>query len=72
VVSARGDEVDRVVGLELGADDYVTKPFGLRELVARIRAVTRRGAPAAQTPATGRVQIDRRQHAAPSTAGHWP
>jgi len=42
VVTARGDEVDRVVGLELGADDYVVKPFGLRELVARIRAVSRR------------------------------
>ena len=42
VVSARGEEVDRVVGLELGADDYLVKPFGLRELVARIRAVTRR------------------------------
>ena len=38
----RGDEIDRVVGLELGADDYVTKPFGLRELLARIRAVLRR------------------------------
>jgi DNA-binding response OmpR family regulator len=42
VVTARGDEVDRVVGLELGADDYMVKPFGFRELVARIRAVTRR------------------------------
>jgi two-component system response regulator RegX3 len=42
VVSARGEEADRVVGLELGADDYVVKPYGLRELVARIRAVTRR------------------------------
>ncbi len=42
VVSARGEEVDRVVGLELGADDYVVKPYGLRELVARIRAVARR------------------------------
>jgi DNA-binding response OmpR family regulator len=42
VVTARGDEVDRVVGLELGADDYIVKPFGFRELVARIRAVTRR------------------------------
>lgn len=42
VVSARSDEVDRVVGLELGADDYLGKPFGLRELVARIRAVLRR------------------------------
>jgi two-component system, OmpR family, response regulator RegX3 len=42
VVSARGEESDRVVGLELGADDYVVKPFGLREVIARIRAVTRR------------------------------
>jgi two-component system, OmpR family, response regulator RegX3 len=42
VVTAKGEEVDRVVGLELGADDYVVKPFGLRELVARIRAVLRR------------------------------
>jgi DNA-binding response OmpR family regulator len=42
VVTAKGEEVDRVVGLELGADDYVVKPFGLRELVARIRAVMRR------------------------------
>jgi DNA-binding response OmpR family regulator len=42
VISARGDEIDRVVGLELGADDYLVKPFGFRELVARIRAVTRR------------------------------
>jgi DNA-binding response OmpR family regulator len=42
VVTARGGESDRVVGLELGADDYVVKPFGLRELIARIRAVTRR------------------------------
>jgi DNA-binding response OmpR family regulator len=42
VVTAKGEEVDRVVGLELGADDYVVKPFGLRELVARIRAVSRR------------------------------
>jgi two-component system, OmpR family, response regulator RegX3 len=42
IVSARGEEVDRVVGLELGADDYLVKPFGLREVVARIRAVLRR------------------------------
>lgn len=42
IVTARGEEVDRVVGLELGADDYMVKPFGFRELIARIRAVTRR------------------------------
>ena len=48
VVTARGDELDRVILLELGADDYVVKPFGFRELVARIRAVLRRAnAPAA-------------------------
>jgi two-component system, OmpR family, response regulator RegX3 len=47
VVTARGEETDRVVGLELGADDYVVKPFGLRELIARIRAVTRRTSRAA-------------------------
>ncbi|MFI1621268.1 response regulator transcription factor [Streptomyces lydicus] len=42
MITARGDETDRVVGLELGADDYLSKPFGIRELVARMRAVTRR------------------------------
>jgi DNA-binding response OmpR family regulator len=41
IITARSDEIERVVGLELGADDYVSKPFGLRELVARMRAVTR-------------------------------
>ncbi|WP_419707094.1 response regulator transcription factor [Promicromonospora sp. NFX87] len=46
VISARSDEADRVVGLELGADDYVTKPFGMREVIARIRAVLRRAQPA--------------------------
>lgn len=46
VVSARDDEIDRVVALEMGADDYVVKPFGMRELVARIRAVARRTGPA--------------------------
>ncbi|QXJ22192.1 response regulator transcription factor [Actinomadura graeca] len=45
MLSARGTETDRVVGLELGADDYLAKPFGLRELVARIRAVARRTRP---------------------------
>jgi DNA-binding response OmpR family regulator len=41
-ISAKSEEIDRVVGLELGADDYIVKPFGVREVVARIRAVTRR------------------------------
>jgi len=51
VVTARGDEADRVVGLELGADDYVVKPFSARELVARIRAVLRRTEALAEPPA---------------------
>jgi two-component system OmpR family response regulator len=46
MLTARGDETDRVVGLELGADDYLPKPFGPRELLARMRAVLRRTAPA--------------------------
>lgn len=45
IVTGRGDAVDKVVGLEVGADDYVTKPFDLRELVARVKAVLRRLAP---------------------------
>ena len=45
MLTARGEEVDRVLGLKLGADDYVTKPFSLRELMARIRAVLRRPGP---------------------------
>jgi two-component system catabolic regulation response regulator CreB len=52
-LTARSDEIDRIVGLEIGADDYVTKPFSPRELVARIRVVLRRLAPvAAPVPAT--------------------
>ena len=50
MLSARGEETDRIVGLELGADDYLPKPFNPRELVARIRAVLRRGQPVPATP----------------------
>jgi len=62
VVSARGEEVDRVVGLELGADDYIVKPYGLRELVARIRAVTRRreGATRRVVLRAGPLEVDER------------
>lgn len=49
-LTARSEEVDRIVGLELGADDYVVKPFSPRELVARVRAVLRRGNPPQSTP----------------------
>ena len=62
MVTAKGEEVDRVVGLELGADDYVVKPFGLRELVARIRAVSRR-APARAVRGVlraGPIEVDAR------------
>ena len=69
VVTARGAEVDRVVGLELGADDYIVKPFGFRELVARIRAVMRRMGElpsveqvqaAEQVQVLGELTVDRR------------
>jgi DNA-binding response OmpR family regulator len=62
VITARGSEADRVVGLELGADDYLVKPFGFRELVARIRAVLRRSAePATEPPQVlGALTVDRR------------
>jgi DNA-binding response OmpR family regulator len=64
VVSARSDEVDRVLLLEMGADDYVVKPFGLRELIARIRAVSRRagGVPAPQRLQVGPLSVDLRTH----------
>ena len=66
ILSARGEEQDRIDGLELGADDYVAKPFALRELMARVRAgVRRRAVAAAQPPAVlfrgpMRIEIDRR------------
>jgi two-component system response regulator RegX3 len=66
MVTAKDGEVDKVVGLELGADDYVTKPFSSRELVARIRAVLRRrGEPEEMLPSTleaGPVRIDVDRH----------
>jgi two-component system KDP operon response regulator KdpE len=66
VLSARGDERDKVAALDLGADDYLTKPFGVNELLARIRAALRRAAgargPSAVVEAGGlRVDFDRRQ-----------
>jgi two-component system response regulator RegX3 len=65
MVSAKDDEVDKIVGLELGADDYVTKPYSPRELVARIRAVLRRGTEPDLAPMTleaGSVRMDVERH----------
>lgn len=69
MLTAKGEEIDKVVGLELGADDYVTKPFGLHELRARISAVLRRCRPAMPAPETlpstfafGPVEVDRQRY----------
>ena len=62
MLTAKGDEIDKVVGLEVGADDYVTKPFGRRELLARVRALLRR----ADYPATGD------DHTSQETSGEVP
>ncbi|MGH3446694.1 MAG: response regulator [Nocardioidaceae bacterium] len=67
MVTAKHTEVDKVVGLELGADDYVTKPYSSRELVARVRAVLRRGGeaePASAAVEAGPVRMDLDRHAA--------
>jgi DNA-binding response OmpR family regulator len=61
LLTARGEEADRIVGLDLGADDYVTKPFSPRELSARVRAVLRRGDPNGTAPRKihfGDVELD--------------
>ena len=68
MVTARDSEIDKVVGLELGADDYVTKPYSARELIARVRAVLRRGGDAGETEgaagvlAAGPVRMDVDRH----------
>src|SRR4051812_32332132 len=56
MLTARGEDVDRIVGLELGADDYLAKPFNPRELAARIRAILRRYEPRAQPAGPGRIE----------------
>ncbi|MEW2396136.1 response regulator transcription factor [Streptomyces sp. NPDC046862] len=74
MITARGEEIDRVLGLELGADDYMAKPFGVRELVARIRAVTRRTRPyvTASAGAPGHAADPGRPVQPPGTTGPAP
>jgi len=73
MLTARAEEIDRVVGLELGADDYVTKPFSMRELIARVRAMLRRsglasetavGLPSAKLLRAGNLEVDLVSHTA--------
>jgi DNA-binding response OmpR family regulator len=66
MLTARGEDTDRIVGLELGADDYLPKPFNPRELLARLRAVLRRGQapPAGEVLSFGRLAIDRERRQA--------
>jgi two-component system KDP operon response regulator KdpE len=69
VLSARGQEADKITALDLGADDYLTKPFGIDELLARLRAVLRRAAPTRETVVTAQhVTIDLARHVV--TAGN--
>ncbi len=67
MITAKGDEIDRVVGFEVGADDYILKPFSMREVVLRVKAVLRRFEPEAEVPAAelftiGDIVIDTQRH----------
>jgi two-component system phosphate regulon response regulator PhoB len=67
MITAKGDEIDRVVGFEVGADDYIVKPFSMREVALRIKAVMRRSEPEAQLPTVnlltvGEIVIDKQRH----------
>lgn len=67
MLTARGDDVDRIIGLEFGADDYLPKPFNPRELVARIKAILRRAQPQSEESEVlklGEIQLDSRTHKA--------
>ena len=67
MITAKGDEIDRVVGFEVGADDYIVKPFSMREMVLRVKAVMRRfeqevGTPVAEKLSIGDIVIDKQRH----------
>jgi len=73
MLTAKGEEIDRVVGFEIGADDYVTKPFSVRELLLRIQAIVRRGGAAEPEPSRsiefGTLKVDRQAHRVWSDGG---
>ena len=64
MATAKGTEYDKVIGLDLGADDYLTKPFGMMEMISRIKAVLRRSYPVEETPTLciGELKLDMGQH----------
>ena len=70
ILSARGQKVDKIRGLKLGADDYITKPIDMDELLARIRAVLRRANPTVNLIVVGRLMIDFRKQRATCGAAH--
>jgi DNA-binding response OmpR family regulator len=73
MLTARGQEIDKVLGLELGADDYITKPFSVRELLSRVKAVLRRSGPEKKQPAgqhrIGRLSVDLVRYSASDSKG---
>ena len=76
MLTAKGEEIDKVLGLELGADDYVTKPFGVKELLARVAAVLRRAAPAAVSPQAvftfGGSEVDAKRYTITTGKAEFP
>ena len=72
MVTGRADVIDKVVGLEVGADDYIAKPFNLREVLARVRTVLRRARPRPRPPRPGRPSRSRAGRSSPPSAACGP